>query len=213
MKRYLLAIVAATSIGLCANAHASLLQNGSFELGTDPNLSGNGFTTLAAGSTAITGWTVGNVGSIDYIGSYWQAAQGSRSLDLSGDGPGSIFQTINVVPGQTYRVTFEVAGNTDNGPDLKTLITTTGATFQFSVAGNSHSNMGWVLKSFDFTASGPTETLTFQSTTDGPWGPALDNVSVAAVPEPSTWAMMLLGFMGVGFLAYRRRAKANFRFA
>lgn len=35
----------------------------------------------------------------------------------------------------------------------------------------------------------------------------LDNVvSVAApVPEPSTWAMMLLGFMGVGFLAYRRK--------
>jgi hypothetical protein len=28
---------------------------------------------------------------------------------------------------------------------------------------------------------------------------------VGAVPEPSTWAMMLLGFAGVGFLAYRRR--------
>jgi hypothetical protein len=26
-----------------------------------------------------------------------------------------------------------------------------------------------------------------------------------AVPEPSTWAMMLLGFCGVGFMAYRRR--------
>jgi hypothetical protein len=29
--------------------------------------------------------------------------------------------------------------------------------------------------------------------------------SVAAVPEPSTWAMMILGFAGVGFMAYRRR--------
>lgn len=27
----------------------------------------------------------------------------------------------------------------------------------------------------------------------------------AAVPEPSTWAMMLLGFVGLGFMAYRRR--------
>jgi hypothetical protein len=27
----------------------------------------------------------------------------------------------------------------------------------------------------------------------------------AAVPEPSTWAMMILGFMGVGFMAYRRK--------
>jgi hypothetical protein len=29
----------------------------------------------------------------------------------------------------------------------------------------------------------------------------------AAVPEPSTWAMMIPGFAGVGFMAYRRKAK------
>lgn len=27
----------------------------------------------------------------------------------------------------------------------------------------------------------------------------------SAVPEPSTWAMMVLGFAGIGYLAYRRR--------
>jgi hypothetical protein len=27
----------------------------------------------------------------------------------------------------------------------------------------------------------------------------------AAVPEPSTWAMMILGFFGVGFMAYRKK--------
>jgi hypothetical protein len=32
-------------------------------------------------------------------------------------------------------------------------------------------------------------------------------LNVAAVPEPSTWAMMLLGFAGVGFMAYRRQSK------
>jgi hypothetical protein len=30
---------------------------------------------------------------------------------------------------------------------------------------------------------------------------------VSSVPEPSTWAMMLLGFAGVGFMAYRRKSK------
>jgi PEP-CTERM motif len=29
----------------------------------------------------------------------------------------------------------------------------------------------------------------------------------AAVPEPSTWAMLLLGFAGLGFMAYRRKSK------
>jgi hypothetical protein len=28
--------------------------------------------------------------------------------------------------------------------------------------------------------------------------------SISAVPEPSTWAMMILGFLGMGFVAYRR---------
>ena len=28
---------------------------------------------------------------------------------------------------------------------------------------------------------------------------------VVAMPEPSTWAMMILGFAGVGFMAYRRK--------
>jgi hypothetical protein len=33
------------------------------------------------------------------------------------------------------------------------------------------------------------------------------NVSISGVPEPSTWAMLLLGFAGVGFMAYRRKSK------
>jgi hypothetical protein len=37
------------------------------------------------------------------------------------------------------------------------------------------------------------------------------NVQIAtvasAVPEPSTWAMLLLGFAGIGVMAYRRKAK------
>jgi hypothetical protein len=32
-------------------------------------------------------------------------------------------------------------------------------------------------------------------------------INVGAVPEPSTWAMMILGFAGVGFMAYRRKSR------
>ncbi|MCK1636330.1 PEPxxWA-CTERM sorting domain-containing protein [Bradyrhizobium sp. 157] len=34
------------------------------------------------------------------------------------------------------------------------------------------------------------------------------NIGVAAVPEPSTWAMMILGFAGVGYMTYRRKRRA-----
>jgi hypothetical protein len=33
-----------------------------------------------------------------------------------------------------------------------------------------------------------------------------DFTLTAAVPKPSTWAMMLLGFCGLGFMAYRRKS-------
>src|ERR1700692_3485524 len=42
---------------------------------------------------------------------------------------------------------------------------------------------------------------------------AFDSITIGsqtpqgAVPEPSTWAMMILGFVGLGFMAYRRKAK------
>jgi PEP-CTERM motif len=35
----------------------------------------------------------------------------------------------------------------------------------------------------------------------------LQVTAVAAVPEPSTWAMMLVGFAGIGFMVYRRKSK------
>jgi len=34
--------------------------------------------------------------------------------------------------------------------------------------------------------------------------------TMSAVPEPSTWAMMILGFAGIGFMAFRRRTTASF---
>jgi hypothetical protein len=43
-----------------------------------------------------------------------------------------------------------------------------------------------------------------------------DQAEVAAVPEPSTWAMMVLGFAGIGLLSYRRTRRnggLNFRIA
>jgi hypothetical protein len=40
-----------------------------------------------------------------------------------------------------------------------------------------------------------------------------ERFGAGSVPEPSTWAMMILGFLGVGVLAYRRKSNRAFRFA
>jgi hypothetical protein len=53
---------------------------------------------------------------------------------------------------------------------------------------------------------GPSVDLTFgyNLTADGSGGFGFDLAVGGAVPEPSTWAMMLLGFAGLGFAGHRR---------
>ena len=49
--------------------------------------------------------------------------------------------------------------------------------------------------------------------TVGASGGTANSTIVVSVPETSTWAMMILGFFGVGFLAYRRKSAPSFRIA
>ena len=194
---------------------ANLIQNGSFETATvNPN-PGTSYITLGVGSTVITGWTVSQA-TIDYIGTYWQASEGSRNLDLSGLNAGGIQQTFNTTVGDTYRVTFDLAGNPNASPIIKDRRVSAGgrsADFSFNTTGKSNSNMGWLSKSWDFTANSTTTTLEFIDLTNSFLtnsfaGPALDNVSVIAlsppptptsIPEPSSMLGLLsLGVLGIG---------------
>jgi PEP-CTERM motif len=53
------------------------------------------------------------------------------------------------------------------------------------------------------------DTLRFEVTTGGGLQNTGLNLSISAVPEPSTWAMMILGFAGIGFTAYRKRNRSH----
>jgi hypothetical protein len=60
----------------------------------------------------------------------------------------------------------------------------------------------WVFNDHSFASFGGNVSFLSDVT-----GGSLDVTAVTAVPEPSTWAMMILGFGGIGFMAYRRRSK------
>jgi choice-of-anchor C domain-containing protein len=172
--------IAALFIGTAASALAPI-TNGSFEMGTDPG----SYATLSSGdSTTIPGWTVSN-GSVDYIGSYWQASEGSRSLDLSGNAAGTIQKTIPTVAGHDYTVTFDLAGNPDGAQGVKTLTVKTNAgassvqNYTFDTTGKSTAAMGWQSESYTFTAPSSNTVLSFVSQDNSPFGPALDNVAVS----------------------------------
>jgi hypothetical protein len=82
----------------------------------------------------------------------------------------------------------------------------------FDAPGLLFSLVGAPTKDWNLWGTGPNAYLLYADQ------PAYDpqsagTLTVTAVPEPATWAMMLLGFMGVGFLAYRRRSGAALRIA
>jgi choice-of-anchor C domain-containing protein len=218
--------LAAVAVSLWAGAAsaAAIVSNGSFELGINGPGSGSFATIPGASLSSITDWTV--VGSVDWINGYWQASDGTHSVDLNGVALGGVQQLINTVAGQSYRLTFDLSANPDHldsHPDQRTLLAAAGLTnavftYKFDTppgGTNTSSNMNWSSYFLDFTAIANTTLLAFNSTSGQNccWGPALDNVAVTAIPEASTWAMMLLGFLGVGFVAYRRKSNVPLRIA
>lgn len=200
MKKIAFALAAIAALPTAANAQVA---NGSFEQGTDPG----SFITLGTGSTDITGWTVGS-GTVDYIGTYFTASDGARSVDLSGNEPGSLTQILSTIIGQSYLVSFDLAGNGDGAPTTKTATAsaTGGATTTFSVAGSTRPDLDFTSFLYSFRATGTSTTLTFASTTATAFGPVLDNVAIAAVPEPAAWAMLIGGVGLVGGTLRRRRS-------
>jgi PEP-CTERM motif len=74
----------------------------------------------------------------------------------------------------------------------------------FSFAGFSWSTADDQYNLFWNAGDGAYEVLQYTTNNAG-FAPGIAvELQIAAVPEPSTWAMMLLGFIGVGFVAYRR---------
>ncbi|HTY88014.1 MAG TPA: choice-of-anchor C family protein [Candidatus Acidoferrum sp.] len=185
-----------TALLLCLAASLVKGQNvvnGSFELGTNPGITSIQLT--AGDSTSLTGWTVVS-GTIDYVGGTWTAGDGSRSLDLSGTSAGAIEQIITgFTVGQNYQLSFLMAGNTAGGPTVKSLQASIGSamqTFNFDITGHSNANMGWSLQTMNFTATSGSLTLDFASLANSFYGPTLDAVAIAPVPEPGT--LSLTGF-------------------
>lgn len=164
----------------------NLFTNGSFETGAaiPP---GSFISGVGVGNGSITDWSV-FAGSVDYIGTLWEASDGARSIDLGGTVAGSLTQTIPTETGHRYRVRFDLAGNYGQA-GVKTLRVTAADQlrhFDFDATGRGPNDMGWVTREFEFVARGANTPIYFVAVTPGSFGPALDNVEVVDLGPPPT---------------------------
>ncbi len=227
------ALTAALALALLAAGQASadpILVNGSFE---SPAETPNSITEITL--TGIPGWTGNSIGGAahEYIingnvqdlqgRNYGTTPFGAQYLGLNAIARRS-FRSIEsqvvsgFTVGQPYALTLYIA-NLDGATDPK-----------ISAVASADSGTGATLASALFTApvEGPygngtidfvQETLVFVPTTGtvsfsignqsltGTMG--IDNVSLAAVPEPTALATLLAGAAALGGLLVRRRARRS----
>lgn len=178
----------------------NLVNNGSFEA----NVIGNGSW---ANFSSLSGWSAGPLGVELRNGVAGTALDGKNFVELDTTGNSSISQNINTVAGQWYSLSFYYSNRIDVAPSSNGLSWAFGSASGLAPAqGLISGDHQWQQFTTLVRGTGAPMTLSFAATgTSDSLGTSLDKVSVSAVPEPQTYALMLAGLGAMAFVAKRRK--------
>lgn len=207
------AAVTALALSPIGIANATTITDGSFET----QGAASGISDFCYGASCASGaWSFallvsGSVGDglISQSGSAWgQPISGANGNYFAFVQQNGLFSQTFTATQTSIEVLSWIDATRSNFGEPNTYTVSVNGTQVGSYNPTSSSFVGETSAFFDVIA-GLSYTVTFQGV-----DPSLadrtsfiDNVSISSVPEPSTWAMMILGFFGVGFAAYRRRIR------
>ena len=207
MKNQFIALAATVAAcALAGSAAASeFITNGNFETGDL-----TGWTEVDAGSGSW--FVIGNGGNTPLTGTPTPTLAGGGDFTATTDqgGPGShdLSQTLLLAAGN-YVFSFDARGNDESGsggaPDQQYIVNVDGSTLAGPII-----DPNWNHFSFDLSLGAGSHTFDFHENDDRFFFQAgVDNVSLTnAVPEPTTWALMIGGFGLAGATLRRRKALA-----
>ena len=200
-KSFICAALAASAFAAQAS---NLVVNGSFEQVASGNSQASGTWGIY---NSITGWT--GIPNIEVRDNVAGAAQnGSNYVELDTNNNSGMFQVIN--GNGLFNLSFWYS------PRERVAAGSNGIGFNFgslsgqvlaNVAGAPSGNV-WQQYTALVNLNGPTALMFFGTGRSDSLGGSLDNVSVTAVPEPESYAMMLAGLGLMGAIARRRKSKA-----
>jgi hypothetical protein len=223
-KTFLAGTVASAAMLTIANpaSAAEVVKNGSFENGLNDwgtfNLSGvtpgQGITVITTGGTNSTGYG-DNVPT--YAGTHAAFFVDDKAFQ-------NLYQSVSLVAGTKYTLSYALFATPSGNPNpFGFALTDTLGLHIFDIATNNKfftdvaADGTWKPFSFEFTVPTTKSYLlnfNFVSGNTPAKDVLLDAVSISgAVPEPSTWAMMILGIGFAGVAMRRKNQAVSYNFA
>ncbi|QDZ08986.1 DUF642 domain-containing protein [Sphingomonas panacisoli] len=221
--------VGLAAIGLHAGTASAqnLVVNGSFETNT---LGSGNYRDMLVGSSDLPGWTIigpsgTHISQVDrnYAGNAgytFPAQDGLLWVDLAGysdNAADGVQQTVATMIGASYDFNFYL-GNVSGGAfGTQSLVNVVLNGVSFSCVNTTQTqNLTWQPCGRSFVATSATTTFSISNgdpTSD--YSSAIDNVVLqlsatqpGGVPEPATWASIIVGFGAMGGVLRRRKRDA-----
>jgi hypothetical protein len=210
-KRAAMIRLAAWFLGLAAffaggTVRADLIVDGGFEQGANgqTNPPGWTFTPAVSGSSAfVKDTTLAIFSSYSGVNDYWFGATGT-TFD-------TITQAVPTTTGQSYTLSYFLQIENDGlgGPPDEFQVRWNGAVISDLIVGSPfYSILPYEQFTFSVTGGpGATTNLSFAGIEHAAYW-QLDNVSLAAVPEPSSLVLATFAAVGLGLAGWRRQRKA-----
>ena len=211
LKRVLLTSIGAAVIA-AAPAHAAVVFTTTWEVDQVPD--GPTFGTYIIynnpPSLSVAGWTPETQIELqNHVAGNPAADGGQVFAELDADFNSAMSRQIG--PG-TYDLSFLYSPRPGNPFDSNGIIVSLDGNelTQISLSGTSSNDTAWSKINLQrFTVSG-TGTLRFAASgTSDSLGGYVDNITLASVPEPATWALFILGFGAIGSTLRRRNASVR----